>query len=131
VNAPATALKVALVEPAGTVTLAGAVSGPLVASGTASPPLPAAALSATVQVDDAFGANEVGLQESDVTVTEGVTTMAPPVAVIAIELPVGDAATGPFTAREIEPDVAVVATVTTATMPSEMAVAFMPLTMQV
>ena len=55
-------VKVLLVEPAGTVTLAGTdAAAELSDSDTTAPPLGAAALSLTVPVDDAPPTTEVGL----------------------------------------------------------------------
>ena len=67
VNEPAAMLKARLPAPAGTVTLAGAVMLPLVASATAWPPEGAFPLSVTVHVDGCWGLRDVGVQVRPVT----------------------------------------------------------------
>ena len=82
-SAPVVAAKVAVVEPAATVTVAGTLRKVLVLeSATEAPPLGAARLSVTVQVLDAFGPMFLTEQVS----IEGVAvpTVAPPRAVFAV-----------------------------------------------
>ena len=69
-------VKVPLVDPAATVTLAGSdAAAELSDSDTTAPPLGAAALSLAVPVDDAPPVTLVGLSVSDVSVTEGALVM--------------------------------------------------------
>lgn len=66
---PATAAKVALVFPAGMVTLAGTESNPLMPMSDTIVGLVGAALKVTVQVVDALLASAEGVQDSDVICT--------------------------------------------------------------
>ena len=83
-------VKVAVVEPAGTVTVAGAVAGDIGEICTVAPPEGAGALMVTVPVDELPPATVVGLSASDVThtlvdgliVTPAVARDAPYVALI-------------------------------------------------
>ena len=69
-------VKALLVDPAGTVTLAGSeAAAELSESDTTAPPLGAAALSVTVPVDDAPPTTVVGLSVSDVRVSDGAAVM--------------------------------------------------------
>jgi hypothetical protein len=71
----AVAVKVAVVEPSGTMTLAGTGSALVLFElrETRAPPVGAAAFSVTVPVVEAPGAIEVGLKERPVTPSVGVT----------------------------------------------------------
>jgi hypothetical protein len=70
VNAPAVAVKVAVVEPAGTVTVAGVVRAVvLLASVVTAPPVAAAALRVTVHVTLALGATAPLAQAREETST--------------------------------------------------------------
>ena len=90
---PAVAVNVALVAPAGTVTDAGTViSALLLESVTTMPPVGAACLRVTVQVEDPPVASDVGLQFRLLMPTGTLTVILPPVAPDAMLVPVDDAA---------------------------------------
>jgi len=129
VNWPAVAVNVPVFEPAGTVREAGeSVTLPVDPSVTAAPPDPAATLRVTVQVVIAPGPSIVGLQTVDVIVgSAAATTMEPPVPVIVTAFPAGSDPNELLTAMLV---VAETFAATLATIPLPMAVAFMPLAMQ-
>jgi hypothetical protein len=78
------ALKVAVVAAAGTVAEAGTDrAGALLDSVTAAPPMGAALLKATVQVEDALAPRVAGVQTSDCTGTEATSVIE---AVAGVEL---------------------------------------------
>jgi hypothetical protein len=120
-----------VVEPAAIATeLAEALIAPVVAIVTVAPPVPTGAPRVTVHVAAVPGFNEAGLHASEVTVTEGgITFTVPPVALTGTALPSGAAARAPLTPISIAAEPEIVAD-TVATTPSAIAVAFMPLAMQ-
>lgn len=132
-NDPAVTVKLPLLEPAGIVIAAGAVSAVNVdAIDTEAPPDAAAPLRLTVQDAAPPGARAAGVQESEVTVAgAGAETVSDPGAPEkAIEAPAAEAAATLVT--PIEALVAVGASVrlATATTPLAIGVAFIPDRMQ-
>ena len=81
VKAPAVAVKVAEVAPAGTVTDAGIVSRALLSDSVTVLPAETASFKLAVQVMEAPGATVPGLQLKDVKLS-GTTVIVPPVAVL-------------------------------------------------
>ena len=121
VTAPAVAVKVAEVCPAGTVTEPGTVKEPRFELRlTTAPPDPAAALSAAVQVADPADASEAGLQTTELMVAGGgpeETVRVPPVVETVSGSPAALTPTPLVTAIEEFAAVAVSCAVTTPTTP--------------
>jgi hypothetical protein len=116
---PAVAVKVALEEFKGTVTLAGTTSPDTVElSPTVTAPLVAAALRLTVQVVVPREDSELAAHPTEVRVTGVATRMFPPVAVMGMASPAMDPPKAPLTPMEIELALGASITVTTATLPS-------------
>jgi hypothetical protein len=138
VTEPATAEKVALVDPAGTVTEAGTVRAALLLdAATAMPPEGAFCVNCTVHVVAPPDVTTVWLQFRDDSAGGGGggnnTVTPPPVADTGIEEPSGKAITGwaTRTERVLLGELALSATITTATTPSPIAVWFIPQTKHV
>ncbi|MBZ5578606.1 MAG: hypothetical protein LAP40_18755 [Acidobacteriia bacterium] len=118
-------------EPAGTVTEGGAVRlASSLLTEIAAPPLGAAALSTTEQVEDAGVASEEGLHESRLRLTGACTAIVPPVPAAATAVPLGEAATVLLKVRVRVPVVADTPTLTVATTPSPIAETFKPVATQ-
>ncbi len=129
---PAVAVKVALDEFSGIVTLAGAArAGTLELNPTTTGPLVAAALRLTVQVVVPPEDREVGAHPMEDTVKAGVTEMLPPVAETLIEYPATEAPRVPLTPIDIELALWASAAVTTATLPSGIVFVLSPVVRQV
>jgi hypothetical protein len=126
VTGPAVAVKVVEEVPAGTVTADGMVrAGLLSARATIAPPVGAASLSPTVQVEDAGQVRTLGLQLSWVKpMTRAV--IVPPVARIEIVPPVGELPRASVTPIEVPVVVVESVTVTTATTPLCMVLVLRP-----
>ncbi len=133
VMVPAVAVNVALVAPAGTVTDAGTVvSGLLLESVATIPPVGAAWLRVTVQVEEPAVVSAAGLQFRLLMLTGTPTVMLPPVALEAMLVPVDDAAETADTLIGIVPDaLADRVTLIVASVPFWIVLAFNPLTMHV
>ena len=111
-------------EPAATLTDAGAVTAVLLLLNAIAVAAVAAALSVTVQVLDDAPESEVGLQASELRVgTEVPTDTVPPLLEEVSAVPVGVTATG-FASASCA--VAPAVTLTVATMPLAIAVEFIP-----
>jgi hypothetical protein len=123
-KAPAVAVKVAEVAPAGTVTAAGTVSKALLSHSVTVVAEEAAWLRVTVQVVETLGAKTPGLQFNDVNPMAVV--IVPPVAVVGIALPVARVLTALVTLMVVPRLVADIVTVRTATTPFLMRFAFSP-----
>jgi hypothetical protein len=122
-------VNVAVFEPAATVReeAGESVTLPVDPSVTAAPPDPAA-LRVTVQVVSAPGPRVVGLQAVDVIVgSAAATTIEPPAPVIVTALPAGSEPKELLTPKVVVPETVAE---TLATIPLPIAVAFMPLAMQ-
>ena len=132
VMVPAFAVNVALVAPAGTLTDAGTVSSALLlVSVITPPPVGAALLRVTVHVAAAPLLSDEGLQVT-LLMLEGPAVMALPVALVAMLVPVADAANVPVMLIGTVPDaLADRVTLIAATVPFWIGVAFKPLTMHV
>ena len=129
---PAVAVKVALEELSGIVTLGGADRAvTLELNATTTGPLPAAAFRLTVHVAIPPEDREVGAHPREDTVKGGVTKMLPLVAETEIGYPSTDAPRVPLMPTDIELALGASATVTTATLPSGIAFVFSPLVRQV
>jgi len=130
---PAVAVNVALVAPAGMVTDPGTViSALLLESVTTIPPVGAAWLSVAVHVEEPPVLSDEGLQVTLLIVTGTATVMAPPVPLVAMLVPVDDAAETPVTLIGTVPNaLADRVTLIAATVPFGIVLAFNPLTMQV
>ena len=116
---PAVAVKVALEEFSGIVTLAGTGrEGRLELNPTTTGPLVAAALRPTVHVVAPPEDREVGAHTRELKVAGAATAMLPPVAETAMGYPATDAPKAPLTPMDIEPAFGASVTVTTATLPS-------------
>lgn len=128
---PAVALKLALEEPAATVTPAETVNTVLLSEiATAAPPAGAAEDSVTVQLVDPPDTTVEGEHCKFETVgrTGVLTVIVPPVPAIALDVPSGSTPATLLSGREREEPVPVVDSVTfrTATAPDPMVFAFMP-----
>jgi hypothetical protein len=129
---PAVAVKVALEEFIGIVTLAGAGrAGTLELNPTTTGPLVAAELRLTVQVVVPPEDREVGVHPREDMVKAGVTKMLPPVAETEIGYPATDAPRVPLTPMDIELAPWASTTVTTATLPSGIVFVLSPFVRQV
>ncbi len=131
---PAVTEKVVDVDPCGTVTLAGTVAtagDALIA--TTAPPLGAAAVRLTVQVEPAEGLTEVGLQERLLRAAVWVMVTVPPDAEVAIAAPFKSAETplASWTVEELSVVELARSRVTVATTSFEIDEVFSPQTMQV
>lgn len=128
---PAVAVKVALEEPNGIVTLAGTTRAGTLELNTTTTGLPVAiALRLTVHVAVPLEDREVGAHPREDTVKAGVTKMLPPVAETGIGFAATDAPRAPLTPMDMLLAVWASATVTTATLPSGMVFVFSPLVRQ-
>ena len=129
---PAFAVNVALVAPAGTLTDAGTVSSALLLVSVITPPPAGAAwLRATVHVAVAPLLSDEGLQVT-LLMLEGPAVMEPLVALVAMFVPVADAANVPVMLIGTVPDaLADRVTLIAATVPFWIILAFKPLTMHV
>ena len=129
---PAVAVKVALEELSGIVTLGGTErAGTVELNPTTTGPLVAAALRPTVHVVAPPEDREVDAHAREETVKAGVTKTLPPVGETAIGYPATDAPKVPLTPMTIELALGASATVTTATLPSGIVFVFSPLVRQV
>lgn len=119
-------LKVADVAPAATVTDAGTVSAEsLLVNVTLAPPLGAAPLSVTVQVELIELLMLAGLQDRELTVGKAPPVTVPPVDERAMLVPEGDAATPPLIWIAVAVRSGAIVRFTTATVPFEMIAEFM------
>jgi hypothetical protein len=126
------ALNVTFEEFNGIVTLAGAISaGTLELNPTTTGPLVAAVLRPTVHVVAPPEDIEAGAHAREETVKAGVTKTLPPVAETETGYPSTDAPNVPLTPMAIELAVGASAIVTTATLPSGIVFAFIPVVRQV
>lgn len=130
---PAAAVNEALVDPAATFTEEGIDNNPLLLDReTAAPPLGAAWLSDTVQLEAAPEPSDVGLQLSELTTVRLFTVIVPPVPVIERDVPEGEDATVLLIFKGMLPAaVADNVAVTTATVPFWIMVEFDPTIRQV
>ena len=130
---PAFAVNVALIDPAGTVTDDGTVISALLLESVATvPPVGAAWLRVTVQVEEPPVVSDEGLQFRLLIPTGTPTVMLPPVALEAMLVPVDDAADTALTLIGTVPDaLADRVTLIVASVPFWIVLAFNPLTMHV
>ncbi len=129
---PAVAVKVALEEPNGIVTLEGTDRASTLELSPTTTGLPVAeALRLTVQVVVPPEDREVGAHPMEDRVKAGVTKMLPPVAETVIGYPATDAPRVPLTPMDIELALWASATVTTATLPSGIVFVLSPVVRQV
>ena len=126
---PAVAMKVAVKDPAGTVTLAGTTSAGKLELSPITVGLVIAELTLTVQVLVPPEGNEIGEHASEVT--DAATKMLPPVADTGIGYPATDAPNVSLTPMEIELAPGASVTVTTATFPSAIVFVLRPLVRQI
>lgn len=130
-NWPAVAVNVPVANPAGMVRAGDALMLPVVVSATVAPPVPAALLRVTVQVVAAPGANEEGLQVTELGITGALfMVIVPPVATMETALPSGVAPRAPVNPMlaGLEPETVAD---TVATEPFPITLAFIPLAMQI
>jgi hypothetical protein len=126
------AVKVALKEFNGIVTLAGTVrAGTLEFKPTTCAPFVAAALRLTVQVVVPPDGRELAAHPKEVRAAGAATRMLPPFAATGMASPATDAARAPLTPMEIELALGVRAIVTTATPPSGMVLVLSPAARQI
>jgi hypothetical protein len=127
---PAVAVNVADVEPAGTSTDEGTVRLELLLlSATVAPPVPAAALNDTEQLDVPGALIAVGLHVRERKDTAEPTLRVPPLAVTVRLVPVGDAANTLVSPMLTLPEEIEGVTLTVASTPFPIAVRFKPLAM--
>jgi hypothetical protein len=128
VNCPAVAINVPLVNPAAMVSEAGVLTAPVAPSATFPPPDPTDPPRATVHVAVAPGFNAFGVQE--IEFTGGTTLMVPPAGVTDRVSPAPVVPLAPLSTMLIGPAPETVPD-TVATTPFAIALAFMPLVIQV
>lgn len=127
-SVPAVAVKVAVKEPVGIVTLAGTMSAGKLELSPITTGLVAAALRLTVQVLVPPEDNEPGVHAREVK--DATTKMLPPVPDTGMGYPATDAPKVSLTPMENEPAPGASVTVTTATFPSRIVFVFSPLVRQ-
>ena len=131
VRFPAVAVKVAVLDPERALTVAGTVRrGLFELSATLAPEEPAAPLRFTVQVLAALDPREVGLQVKVLSVRGATTETDPSIPVTAIAFPIEEAPKEPVTPIAADPGSEDMVSVTVATIPLLMILAFKPLAIQ-
>lgn len=126
-SAPAVAIKLTELAPDGTVTDEGIVSSGLLSDSATVVPEVAIWLKPTVHVVDAPAVTVPGLQLNDVRLSCTTGVIVPPVAVVGIALPAAEVLNALVTLMVVPVVVGESVTVTTATTPLGMMLAFSPL----